>query len=212
MLNVIEQFKSIQGESTYAGVLCSFVRLEGCNLSCAYCDTTYAQSGGVSMSTNEIISVVEAHRCSVVEITGGEPLMQDDTAVLCRALLDKNYTVLVETNGSRDIQTLPDGCVRIVDVKCPGSGMADSFLESNIAALRSADELKFVISHAEDFAWALEFVTRRMLHKRVTVIFSPVTGKLASKDLAQWIIDASAPVRLGLQLHTFIWGCQTKGR
>jgi len=212
MLKVIEQFKSIQGESTYAGALCSFVRLEGCNLSCSYCDTAYARSGGVSKSLEEIASVVDAHGCKVVEITGGEPLLQGETAELCRGLLEKKYTVLVETNGSLDIAGLPQGCVRIVDVKCPGSAMAGSFLESNIAALRPADELKFVLSHAEDFAWALRFVVSRSLHERCTVIFSPASGLLPPRDLAQWIIDASAPVRLGLQLHAIIWGSQTKGR
>jgi 7-carboxy-7-deazaguanine synthase len=212
MLRVTEQFKSIQGESTYAGEPCSFIRLAGCNLTCVYCDTGYARDGGVATSIEEIVRVVETHVCGLVEVTGGEPLLQRETPELCRALLDKNYTVLVETNGSLDISALAPGCVRIVDVKCPGSGMAGSFLEKNLAALNGRDQLKFVISNAADFKWANDFVATRNLRKRCTVIFSPNTDMLRPRDLAEWIIAENAPVRLGLQLHKIIWDLDTKGR
>ncbi len=212
MLMVAEQFKSIQGESTFAGALCSFVRLAGCNLSCAYCDTDYARSGGTPASVDTVLAIVEGHGCTLVEVTGGEPLLQEDTPKLCRGLLDNKHTVLVETNGSLDISSLPSGCVRIVDVKCPASGMAGSFLEKNLDALTAGDQIKFVISDKKDFVWALSFVTSRHIHGRCTVIFSPTMGVLRPEDLAEWIISESAPVRLGLQLHKIIWGNNTKGR
>lgn len=212
MLNVCEQFKSIQGESTFAGELCSFIRLAGCNLSCSYCDTKYALSGGTPVSMENILSTVERHGCKYVEITGGEPLLQSETAGLCGRLLDKKYTVLVETNGSIFIGSLPNGCVRIVDVKCPSSNMAGSFLNKNIRELTSVDQLKFVLSDKNDFNWALDFVKIHRMNDLCKVIFSPVSNALPASDLAQWIIDASAPVRLGLQLHTIIWGQGKKGR
>jgi 7-carboxy-7-deazaguanine synthase len=212
MLHVIEQFKSIQGESTYAGEPCSFIRLAGCNLSCAYCDTDYARGEGIPATIEAIVSIVRQHACELVEITGGEPLLQDETPRLCRELLDKNFNVLVETNGSLDITALPAGCVRIVDVKCPASGMAGSFLEKNLITLNARDQLKFVISNKADFVWAGHFVRVNNLHKRCIVLFSPVMNTLQPKDLAEWILAENAPARLGLQLHKIIWGNDTKGR
>jgi 7-carboxy-7-deazaguanine synthase len=212
MLTVCEQFKSIQGESTYAGLPCSFIRLSGCNLHCAYCDTRYAATPGTPLSTEAICSVVKGHGCSVVEITGGEPLIQEETPALCRRLLGNKYDVLVETNGSLDIALLPDACVRIVDVKCPMSGAADSFLIQNLDSLTSRDQLKFVISGNTDFDWALGFVRSKNLAGLCEILFSPAQGLVSPRTLAQWILDSGAHVRLGLQLHRLIWGEDVKGR
>ena len=158
-LNVCEIFKSIQGESTFSGSVCSFVRLTGCNLRCSYCDTTYAFTGGNEFTIEEIIQSVLKHQTRLVQITGGEPLIQKNTPELCKRFLELGYTVLVETNGSCDIGVIPPDCHRIVDVKCPDSGMGDSFLKSNLAMLTRKDELKYVISGKSDFDWALEHIS-----------------------------------------------------
>ncbi len=205
MLTVCELFKSIQGESTFAGEVCSFVRLTGCNLSCSYCDTEYAKSGGTPMSLDDILAWVEAQQCRLVEITGGEPLLQKEVVSLVARLCDDTYTVLIETNGSQDISALPDSCVKIVDVKCPGSGVESSFFMPNLAAITQNDEIKFVISDRPDFEWACDFVSRYRLTNRCTVLFSPNSSKLAPKDLAEWIVQKNPGVRLGLQIHKFIW-------
>jgi 7-carboxy-7-deazaguanine synthase len=211
MLNVYEQFKSIQGESTFAGLPCSFIRLSGCNLRCSYCDTSYAMKPGDSRSIDDVISTVEEHGCRLVEVTGGEPLLQDETLQLCSRLIDKGHTVLVETNGSMNIGNLPKGCVRIVDVKCPLSGAANSFYEKNLDLLGARDEVKFVISGRTDFDWALSFCHSRKLIGRCEIIFSPAQGFIAPQDLAEWIVASNIAVRLGLQLHWYIWGPNSKG-
>ncbi|MBN1575279.1 MAG: radical SAM protein [Chitinispirillaceae bacterium] len=205
-LLICELFKSIQGESTHAGRVCVFVRLSGCNLFCSYCDTSYARYGGKVMSFKALLEQIEAFSCDFVEITGGEPLLQQGTAGFARQLLALGKTVLVETNGSLDIGVLPDECIRIVDVKSPSSGEEHSFLERNISRLHRSDEIKFVLGTKEDFDWALAFIERHNLPDKVTVLFSPVAGKVSPADLAQWILDANAPVRLQLQLHKIIWG------
>lgn len=205
-LLVCEIFKSIQGESTHAGRLCAFVRLSGCNLFCSWCDSSFARYGGKVMSFKEILEKIGEFSCDLVAITGGEPLLQKGTADLARRLLDRGKTVLVETNGSLDIGALPSGCIRIVDVKCPSSGEERSFLERNLAHLHHGDEVKFVLGTREDFDWALAFVERHGLSGRLTVLFSPVSGKIPPAKLAQWIIETNAPVRLQLQLHKIIWG------
>lgn len=206
ILNVCEMFKSIQGESTFAGEICSFVRLKGCNLSCVFCDTKYAFTEGTEQTIDQVFAAIKTHCTSLVEITGGEPLLQDGTPALCKKFLDNGYTVLVETNGSFAIDLLPAGCLRIVDVKCPGSGEEESFCISNIEKLTNRDELKFVLSDKTDFNWAMNFIHKYELHKRVTILFSPCMGKIALADLAAWIIESNAPVRLNLQLHKMIWG------
>jgi 7-carboxy-7-deazaguanine synthase len=211
MLNVCEQFKSIQGESTFAGLPCSFIRLSGCNLRCSYCDTSYAMGPGDSRSVDAILSIIEEHECRLVEVTGGEPLLQDETPQLCSRLIDKGHTVLVETNGSIDIGKLPEGCVRIVDVKCPLSGAANSFHEKNLDLLGSRDEVKFVVSGRSDFNWALDFIRSRQLMGRCEIIFSPVQGVVSPQDLAEWIVATNLAIRLGLQLHWYIWGPNSKG-
>lgn len=203
---ICEIFKSIQGESTYAGTICSFVRLSGCNLQCRYCDTVYAFDEFTILSEDEILSKVQSHGTSIVEITGGEPLLQQDTPSLCEAFLDRGYRVLVETNGSLDISVLPEKCVRIVDVKCPGSGMGGSFLDSNIFYLNNRDEVKYVLSSHDDFTWASDHVRRLNLNSKCTVIFSPDLNTITASECASWILDTNAPVRLGVQLHKLIWG------
>jgi 7-carboxy-7-deazaguanine synthase len=206
MLRVCEIFKSIQGESTRAGMVSSFVRLSGCNLRCTYCDTAYAWEEGEDRSIDYLIDLVREQRTSLVEITGGEPLLQEETPQLCQRLLDLEYVVMVETNGSCDISVLPAGIARIVDIKCPSSGHGDSFLAKNFAYLTLGDECKFVISDNEDFSWAVETVRREALHEIVPVIFSPNLATLAPRELAEWILKENAPVRLGVQLHKLIWG------
>jgi 7-carboxy-7-deazaguanine synthase len=205
-LTVCELFKSIQGESTRAGMVCTFVRLGGCNLSCAYCDTRYAQSGGEPLSVEQVMARVSALGCTTVEITGGEPLLQAGTPPLCMRLLEEGCTVMVETNGSLPIDTLPPGCIRIVDIKSPGSGEQNSFRHENLAALRPSDECKFVLTDRRDFDWAIDYVRTHRLCDTCPVLFSPATGRLAPDDLAAWILAADQPVRLGLQLHKIIWG------
>jgi 7-carboxy-7-deazaguanine synthase len=206
MLKVYEIFKSIQGESTRAGRVCSFVRLSGCNLNCSYCDTAYALTEGEDQSIGQVVNAVQAHRTRLVEITGGEPLLQAETPLLCQRFLDLGFEVLVETNGSLDITVVPPPVIRIVDIKCPSSGHAGSFVRKNISLLTSSDECKFVLSDKEDFFWALDFVRAENLQEIATVIFSPNTERLSPKDCAEWIINENAPVRLGLQLHKIIWG------
>jgi 7-carboxy-7-deazaguanine synthase len=203
---VCEIFKSIQGESTFAGQICTFVRLTGCNLSCTWCDSIYARSEGTLKSIEDILAEVENLGTDLVEITGGEPLLQDETPRLCRLLIDNEYTVLVETNGSLDIGLLPEECVRIVDIKCPGSGHSGSFLMKNLEELTRHDECKFVIGNRGDFTWAMEFVKKYSMQTICPIHFSPVLSQLDPALLAQWIIDEKAPVRLSIQLHKILWG------
>ena len=206
MLQVCEIFKSIQGESTHAGKVCSFVRLTGCNLSCSYCDTRYALTEGQWLSLEQVVRSMQEHRTRLVEITGGEPLLQAETPALCRRFLELGYTVLVETNGTLDISLVPPPAVRIVDIKCPSSGHEGSFLQKNFSLLAPADECKFVLSDEDDFFWALDVVHKEDLHETVSVSFSPNMKVLEPAALAGWILRENAPVRLGLQLHKVIWG------
>jgi 7-carboxy-7-deazaguanine synthase len=212
MLEVCEIFKSIQGESTRAGLLCAFVRLSGCNLECVWCDTRYARAVDRSMPVEEVVASIDKLACPLVEITGGEPLLQAETPQLCAGLIAVGHTVLIETNGSLDIAALPPGCIRIVDVKCPDSGAGGSFRMANLAELTPVDECKLVIASRRDFDWALAFTAENYLDKRCSVIFSPATTSVSPRELAEWIIAANAPVRLGLQLHALIWGKEARGR
>jgi 7-carboxy-7-deazaguanine synthase len=211
MFTVCETFKSIQGESTFAGEMCAFVRLSGCNLRCSYCDTVYARDGGAPQTVEEVYAWVRGQGCRLVEITGGEPLLQKDTVELTGRLCDDGHTVLIETNGTLDISPLPEPCVRIVDVKCPSSGAADSFFMHNVDELRPHDECKFVVSNRSDFDWAREFTAKHRLAGRCTVIFSPVWNRVAPNDLAGWMLEKDTGARLGLQLQKYIWG-DARGR
>jgi len=206
MLKVCEIFKSIQGESTHAGKACSFVRLTGCNLHCSYCDTPYALTEGDELPLEQVVRTVQEHRTRLVEITGGEPLLQAETTLLCKRFLELGYMVLVETNGSIDISIVPPPVIRIIDVKCPSSGHEGSFLSKNFSQLTSSDECKFVLSDKDDFFWALDVVRKENLHETAAIIFSPNMKLLPPEDLAEWILEENAPVRLGVQLHKVIWG------
>lgn len=212
MLRVNEIFKSIQGESTFAGLPCTFVRLSGCNLRCSFCDTTYAYEEGTEMPLDEVISAVENLGCNLVEITGGEPLLQKDASILAERLLRKNYQVLVETNGSLNIDPLPYGAIRIMDIKCPDSGMSDKMLWDNIKRLRPTDEVKFVISSRTDYQWAKEVIERYGLTNNgrtdipvCPILISPAFGKLEPKEVAQWLLEDNLKARLQLQIHKYIW-------
>ncbi len=211
-LDIAEIFKSIQGESTWAGLPCTFVRLAGCNLRCAYCDTAYAYGPGTRMSIDEVVQQYTALGCSLVEITGGEPLLQDASPVLAERLLDTGCTVLIETNGTVPIEILPPTAIRIMDIKCPGSGMADRTRWENIAHLAPQDEVKFVIGGRDDFEWSRDVLRRYDLAKRChAVLFSAVFGLLEPKMLAGWILDDGLAVRLQLQLHKYIWRPEKRG-
>jgi 7-carboxy-7-deazaguanine synthase len=225
---ITEIFKSIQGEGTRAGLPCVFVRLTGCNLRCTWCDTAYAFYGGTKMELEEIVARVRelgsnsgdaTLRVSLVEITGGEPLLQPETPELMRRLLDLGFTVIVETSGERLLSLLPREVIKIVDVKCPDSGEADTFREENLEALSPDDEVKFVIGSRRDYEFAREFTARHGLVERVReVLFSPVFADPAGtwagqnpRELAEWILADGLTVRLGLQLHKFIWDPAMKG-
>jgi 7-carboxy-7-deazaguanine synthase len=205
VLRVNEIFHSIQGESTHAGRPCVFVRLTGCNLRCVWCDTAYAFHEGTSMDEEQVVERVAAYGCSLVEVTGGEPLLQPGSVELMRLLLDRGHEVLLETGGSLPIDVVPPGVSRIVDVKCPGSGECERNLWSNLEALVPGDELKFVLSDRADYDWAAGQVRARALAGRATVLFSAVEGSLPPGDLARWVIDDRLPVRVQVQMHKVLW-------
>ena len=212
-LKVNEIFYSIQGESTYAGRPCVFVRLTGCNLRCSYCDTQYAYEEGGIMEVNHIFEQVDPHQCRLVEITGGEPLVQDDTPILIESLLDDGYQVLLETNGSMDISRVDERCVKIVDIKCPSSGMMKKNDLDNLGRMTTGDELKFVLGTREDYEYAKRILGYKELdsERGNPVNFSPIFGKLDPKTLSEWILEDHLDVRLHLQLHKYIWGPETRG-
>jgi len=211
-LQVTELFASIQGESTRAGCPCGFVRLAGCNLRCAWCDTPYSYGPGERMSLDAIVDTVEQWRLSLVEITGGEPLLQANTPRLASLFLDAGYTVLVETNGSLPIDVLPDGIVRIMDIKCPDSGMHEKMDGRNLQLLTAQDEVKFVVASQADYQWALNLLRHSEMGQRCgAVLFSPATGRLDPADLAQWILKDQPDARLQLPLHKYIWPGRERG-
>ena len=212
MLTINEIFHSIQGESTYAGRPCVFVRLTACDLRCRWCDTPYAFHEGRKMSVDEVVADVDARGCQTVEVTGGEPLLQPDVYPLMQRLLDSGKTVLIETGGHRSIANVPAGVIRIMDVKCPGSGESEKNDWSNIALLTKQDEVKFVIADRRDYDFAKEIVTREHLSGRVNaVLFSPVHGELDPKQLSEWVIADRLDVRVQLQVHKYIWSPETRG-
>lgn len=203
-VDIAEKFVSIQGESSFAGMGCFFVRLAGCNLRCGYCDTPGAlNAGGNMVAVDAIVSDVRQSAVPLVEITGGEPLLQDGFRMLAEKLVaESGKKVLVETNGSLDIGIIPEGAVAIVDVKCPGSGAEGSFLLGNIEKLREYDELKFVLSGRDDYVWAREFVREHDLVEKVNAVhFSPVAGEIDAGDIGKWIVEDGLSVRLQVQLH-----------
>jgi 7-carboxy-7-deazaguanine synthase len=212
VLTINEIFHSIQGESTHTGRPCVFVRLTACDLRCSWCDTPYAFTEGSKMSIDAVMSQVEQYGCDLVEITGGEPLLQRDVYPLMRQLLDSGRTVMVETGGHHSIKDVPSEVIRIVDVKCPGSGESDRNHWENLALLSARDEVKFVLKDRTDYEYARDIVRRHDLASRTAaVLFSPVHDVLPSKELAAWILQDRLPVRLQLQAHKFIWSPETRG-
>ena len=212
VLTINEIFHSIQGESTYAGRPCVFVRLTACDLRCRWCDTPYAFHEGRKMSVDEVIADVEARGCPTIEVTGGEPLLQPDVYPLMQRLLDSGKTVLIETGGHRSIAKVPPGVIRIVDVKCPGSGESDRNDWSNLALLTKSDEVKFVIADRRDYEFARAIILREDLPAKVNaVLLSPVHGELDAKLLSEWVIADRLDVRVQLQVHKYIWSPETRG-
>jgi 7-carboxy-7-deazaguanine synthase len=212
VLTINEIFHSIQGESTHTGRPCVFVRLTACDLRCSWCDTPYAFTEGRKMSVDEVAAQVDAYGCQLVEITGGEPLLQEDVYPLMQRLLRDGRTVMVETGGHRSIARVPVGVIRILDVKCPGSLESGRMHWENLDLLGPADEVKFVIKDRVDYDFARDVVTRHALPGRVAaVLFSPVHGVLDAKELAAWILADRLTVRLQLQAHKFIWGADVRG-
>lgn len=225
-MQITEIYKSIQGESTYAGLPCVFVRLTGCNLRCSWCDSEYTFTGGCRMTVEQVVEQVQQlSNAALVEITGGEPMLQEKEVVpLMQRLLDQGCTVLLETSGERLLHRVPRGVIKIVDVKCPGSGEADCFDLENLDALNPGDEVKFVLSDRADYEFAKEFLNRHKLAQRVNaILFSPAFSKDAAgssdtshclldpRELAEWMLADDVPARLSLQIHKFIWEPAMKG-
>ncbi|HZT68375.1 MAG TPA: radical SAM protein [Terriglobia bacterium] len=209
---ITEIFKSIQGESTYAGLPCIFVRLTGCNLRCHWCDTAYAFYGGERMTPEEVLDRVRTMGIKLVELTGGEPLLQKETIGLADSLLAEGYRVLIETSGERFVGDLAREVVKIVDVKCPGSGEEGKFNLANLDVLERKDQIKFVILDEKDYLYARGFMAQHEIGKRVDeIIFSPVFGQLPPRQLAEWILRDNLDVRVGLQIHKFIWDPDARG-
>jgi 7-carboxy-7-deazaguanine synthase len=211
MLRVNEIFHSIQGESTHAGRPCVFVRLTGCNLRCVWCDTAYAFHEGESLAVAEVVERVSAYGCDLVEVTGGEPLLQAEAIDLMGALLARGHEVMLETGGSLPIDDVPAGVRRIVDVKCPGSGESDRNRWENMLTLRAGDELKFVIADRADYEWAVDILRERALLQKATILFSAVADRLPAGELARWVLADRLPVRVQLQLHKILWPAAVRG-
>jgi 7-carboxy-7-deazaguanine synthase len=212
MLTINEIFHSIQGESTHSGRPCVFVRLAACDLRCSWCDTPYAFHEGTKRSVDDVVQQVAGFGCSLVEITGGEPLLQGDVYPLMDRLLESGVTVMVETGGHLSIDRVPPQVIRIVDVKCPGSGESGRNHWENLGLLTTHDEVKFVIRDRADYEFARNVVSQHSLTGRcAAVLFSPVHAVLAPKDLAEWILEDKLQVRLQLQAHKYIWGADVRG-
>ena len=212
MLTINEIFHSIQGESSRAGQLCVFVRLTACDLRCSWCDTPYAFHEGRKMSVDEVVAAVETYGSPLVEITGGEPLLQDDVYPLMDRLLAGGRTVMLETGGHRPTSRVPAAVLKIVDIKCPASGAAASNDWSNLGRLEPHDEVKFVIQDRADYEFAREVIARYQLPSRAAaVLMSPVHGVLEPKTLSEWMLADRLPARLQLQLHKYIWSPTTRG-
>jgi 7-carboxy-7-deazaguanine synthase len=212
MLTINEIFHSIQGESTYAGRPCVFVRLTACDLRCTWCDTPYAFHEGEKRSVSDVVDAVEEYGCPLVEITGGEPLLQEDVYELMNRLLDRGRTVLLETGGHRPTTRVPEGVITILDVKCPGSGESARNHTPNLDRLSARDEVKFVVQDRADYEFARDVIARHDLPRRAAaILMSPVHGVLDPRVLSEWILADRLPVRLQIQLHKVIWSPTTRG-
>ena len=210
-LRVNEIYHSVQGEGTHAGLRCVFIRLTGCNLACAWCDTQYALHEGDWMVVEEVLAQVSEYRCPLVAVTGGEPLLQPAVYPSLSLLADVFETVLVETSGAISIEKIDPRVIRIMDIKCPGSGQVERNCWSNIELLRPNDEVKFVILSRSDYDWARQTIERHDLLSRCPILLSPVFGKLEASELAGWIMEDHLNVRLGVQLHKLIWPPNMRG-
>jgi 7-carboxy-7-deazaguanine synthase len=210
-MRVTELFYSIQGESTYAGQPCVFIRLTGCPLRCAWCDTEYAFYDGSEVLLEQLLMKVESYGCRLVEITGGEPLAQSESFALIRRLCDSGFDVLIETSGAIDTAAVDRRAHVILDVKCPASGMSDRMHWPNVTRLTAKDQVKFVLADRSDYEWACEVLARYGLAGRCTVLMSPVFGSLEPRQLAEWILADHLPVRVQLQLHKLIWAPDMRG-
>ncbi|MBI5447007.1 MAG: radical SAM protein [Deltaproteobacteria bacterium] len=210
-LSVSELFSSIQGESHWAGYPCTFVRLAGCNLDCAYCDTRYARQGGAAYSISALLEAVRARGLHTVELTGGEPLFQRESLELLEELCRAGYRVLLETNGSLPLDGVPESVHVVMDLKSPGSGMVERMHWPNLALLKPSDEVKFVLTDRADYEWAVATAARNGLLGRVRISFSPCAGRLAPADLAAWLLEDRLDVRLQLQLHRILWPQRDRG-
>ena len=210
-MKVNEIYRSIQGESSYAGLPCVFVRLTYCNLRCSWCDTEYAFYEGRDCTVEQVLREVESFDCPLVELTGGEPLLQEEVFPLMDKLVARSYTVLLETGGSLDVARVNSRVIKILDLKCPGSGESRRNLYANLAKLQSRDEVKFVIGDRADYLWARQALTEYRLTDRCSVLFSTVFEKLPPRQLAEWLLEDKLRVRLQLQMHKYIWGPEVRG-
>lgn len=210
-MRVTEIFHSIQGESSYAGQPCVFVRLTGCPLRCTWCDTEYAFYGGTEQPIEQILAKIDSYGCQLVEVTGGEPLAQPETFPLITGLCDRGYQVLIETSGAIDIAPVDRRAHIILDVKCPGSGMTDRMYWPNLNQLTMKDEAKFVLADRKDYDWARQTIAQYELTGRCPVLMSPVFGSLEPRLLAEWVLADRLPVRFQLQLHKIIWAPDMRG-
>ena len=212
LIKIAELFYSIQGESSFAGYPCFFIRFADCNLRCVYCDTRYAyEEDHPQLRISQILAELKKFPGAIVEITGGEPLLQEGIYPLLEKLLEADRTVMIETNGSLSLADVPENVVKIMDMKCPGSGMHEQMNFDNFDLLTPKDEIKFVIGSRDDYNWAVQVVSGYGLKNKSTVTFSPVSANLLPATLAGWILEDHLPVRLRLQLHTIIWPGKNKG-
>lgn len=210
-MRITEIFHSIQGESTYSGLPCVFVRTTGCNLRCVWCDTAYAFYGGQEMRLEEILARVRGYHCKLVELTGGEPMLQKETPELARRLLQEGFTVLIETGGSLDLSPLDTRVIKIMDLKCPGSGEADRNYWPNLEILQPHDQIKFVIKDRRDYDWAVRVIREHHLEERFPLLFSPVFNAMDYRQLAEWLLADRVNARFQIQLHKYIWPPDMRG-
>jgi len=212
MLKISEMYPAIEGETSHAGLPCVIVRLAGCNLNCSFCDTPFARSSYIEMSVEQVCAFCHASGQRLVLLTGGEPLMQEESRDLMDKLIQGGFKVILETNGSIPLVEIPESVNVIIDVKCPGSGMASKNYLANLERLRPSDEVKFVIGDRADFEFALEMVRRYALIERAGVLFSPAFGRMKPDSLAEWILETRLTIRLNLQIHKYIWSPDARGR
>lgn len=211
LLQVVEIYKSVQGESSFAGLPCTFIRLSGCPLRCRWCDTVYGFKPGRDWTLEKILQEVRQLNVPLVELTGGEPLAQRQAIELLQSLVDEGFQVLIETSGALSIAEVPKGVTVVMDLKCPGSEMSDRNLWSNLKYLKPSDEIKFVVANRSDFDWAADIIRERNLSNLCQVLISPAWGLVKPADLVGWILESQVKARLNLQLHKYIWSPRKKG-